>query len=175
MVPAQPAVTNSEAVDKAHEALRQKMMELDAEKAARPAPAPATTAAVAAPAAAAATTGTAPAENKNWDAAIAAAVTQANTESSQSRKMDQQDWAAQTRETQSAPSAAARKQSSQSASQPKAVTDKRVAALPALQGPPSGLSASQDQRLRALNQEYMADRISSEQYHVQRAQIMAQP
>lgn len=47
--------------------------------------------------------------------------------------------------------------------------------LPALQGPPSPLSASKQQQLEALLQQYKADQITPQQYHEQRAKILGEP
>jgi hypothetical protein len=47
--------------------------------------------------------------------------------------------------------------------------------LPPLQGPPSSLNSSQQARLQALDQQYMSDLITSEQYHARRAKIIAEP
>jgi hypothetical protein len=44
-----------------------------------------------------------------------------------------------------------------------------------LQGPPSSLNGSQQARLQALDQQYMSDLITSEQYHARRAKIIAEP
>jgi hypothetical protein len=45
----------------------------------------------------------------------------------------------------------------------------------ALQGPPTGLSAAKEQQLQKLLQEYRADLLTPEQYHAQRAKILAGP
>lgn len=47
--------------------------------------------------------------------------------------------------------------------------------LPPFQGPPSSLNSSQQARLQALDQQYMSDLITSEQYHARRAKIIAEP
>ncbi|HXT13155.1 MAG TPA: hypothetical protein VN873_16475 [Candidatus Angelobacter sp.] len=47
--------------------------------------------------------------------------------------------------------------------------------LPALSGPPSPLSPAKQQKLDALLEKYKADQISPEQYHEQRAKILAEP
>jgi hypothetical protein len=55
------------------------------------------------------------------------------------------------------------------------VTTKSPAAFPPMQGPPTGLSADKEQRLQQLLQEYRADKLSPDEYHVQRAKILAEP
>lgn len=47
--------------------------------------------------------------------------------------------------------------------------------LPPLPRPPPALSAAKEQQLRDLLQQYMADKLTPEQYHAQRAKILAQP
>ncbi|MFO1476611.1 MAG: hypothetical protein U1F98_08175 [Verrucomicrobiota bacterium] len=47
-------------------------------------------------------------------------------------------------------------------------------ALPALSGPPPALPADKEARLQALLQQYKADQISPEEYHAQRAKILAE-
>lgn len=47
--------------------------------------------------------------------------------------------------------------------------------LPPLQGPPSPLSASKQNRLEELLQLYKADQITPQQYHEQRAKILSEP
>lgn len=47
--------------------------------------------------------------------------------------------------------------------------------FPPLQGPPSGLSADKEQKLRGLLQQYKMDLISPEQYQAARAKILAGP
>jgi hypothetical protein len=44
-----------------------------------------------------------------------------------------------------------------------------------LQGPASGLSAAKDQRLADLLHQYKADLVTPEEYHAQRAKILAEP
>jgi hypothetical protein len=50
-----------------------------------------------------------------------------------------------------------------------------VVALPQLSGPPSSLSASKQQKLDELLQQYRADQLTPQQYHEQRAKILAEP
>ena len=47
--------------------------------------------------------------------------------------------------------------------------------LPALSGPPTGLSAAKQQKLDELLNQYRADQITPQQYHEQRAKILAEP
>jgi hypothetical protein len=47
--------------------------------------------------------------------------------------------------------------------------------LPPLPTPPAAVSVSKEQRLQDLLQQYTADKISAEQYHSQRAKILAEP
>jgi hypothetical protein len=47
--------------------------------------------------------------------------------------------------------------------------------LPPLPAPPPAVSASKEQRLKDLLQQYMTDQITPEQYHEQRAKILAEP
>jgi len=56
---------------------------------------------------------------------------------------------------------------------PKAAKD--LSQIPPLQGPPSPLPASKEQRLQDLLQLYRTDRISPEEYHAQRSKILAEP
>jgi hypothetical protein len=48
-------------------------------------------------------------------------------------------------------------------------------ALPTLSGPPTGLSAAKEQKLNELLNQYRADQITPQQYHEQRAKILAEP
>jgi hypothetical protein len=47
--------------------------------------------------------------------------------------------------------------------------------LPALSGPPSSLSAAKQQKLDALLQQYRMDQLTPQQYHEQRAKVLAEP
>ncbi|HET7625051.1 MAG TPA: hypothetical protein VFM25_07280 [Verrucomicrobiae bacterium] len=47
--------------------------------------------------------------------------------------------------------------------------------FPPIQGPPTGLSPEKEQQLQALLKDYEADKITPEQYHAQRAKILAEP
>ena len=47
--------------------------------------------------------------------------------------------------------------------------------LPALQGPATGLSSTKEQKLNELLNQYRADQITPQQYHEQRAKILAEP
>jgi hypothetical protein len=48
-------------------------------------------------------------------------------------------------------------------------------AFPPVEGPPLPISAAKDQRLQELLRRYKADEITPEQYHQQRAKILAEP
>ena len=48
-------------------------------------------------------------------------------------------------------------------------------AFPPLQGPPPSISADKEQRLQELLRKYKADQITPEEYHQQRAKILAGP
>jgi len=48
-------------------------------------------------------------------------------------------------------------------------------ALPTLSGPPTGLSAAKEQKLNELLTQYRQDLITPQQYHEQRAKILAEP
>jgi hypothetical protein len=50
-----------------------------------------------------------------------------------------------------------------------------VMSLPALSGPATGLSAAKEQKLNELLNQYRADQITPQQYHEQRAKILAEP
>ena len=50
-----------------------------------------------------------------------------------------------------------------------------VSTLPPLPAPPSPLSASKQQRLDVLLQQYRSDQITPQQYHDQRAKILSEP
>ena len=47
--------------------------------------------------------------------------------------------------------------------------------LPALSGPASPLSPAKQQKLDALNEQYRMDQVTPQQYHEQRAKILAEP
>ncbi len=49
------------------------------------------------------------------------------------------------------------------------------APLPPMQGPPSSISSGKQQKLDALLQQYKADQITPQEYHEQRAKILAEP
>ena len=51
----------------------------------------------------------------------------------------------------------------------------KLSGIPPLPAPPSPLSVSKEQRLQELLQLYRADKITPEEYHVQRAKILAEP
>ena len=57
----------------------------------------------------------------------------------------------------------------------KAQVARSLSQMPPAQAPPSPLPASKQQRLDDLLQAYRMDRISPEQYHTQRAKILAEP
>jgi hypothetical protein len=50
-----------------------------------------------------------------------------------------------------------------------------VSSFPPLAGPPSALAADKEQRLQELLRKYKADQITPEEYHQQRAKILAEP
>jgi hypothetical protein len=58
---------------------------------------------------------------------------------------------------------------------PKPPTVKTPSKFPPFQGPPSPLSAEQQQRLSELLRKYRADQITPEQYQTERAKILAGP
>ena len=60
-------------------------------------------------------------------------------------------------------------------SKPAAATVEAAASLAPLEGPPSSLPARKEQLLHALLEQYKADKISAEEYHEQRAKILAEP
>ncbi len=59
--------------------------------------------------------------------------------------------------------------------EPKVKIDKNSPAFPPLESPPVPLSADKQQRLDALLVKYKADQLTPEQYHQQRAKILAEP
>jgi hypothetical protein len=66
----------------------------------------------------------------------------------------------------------------QAASEPKqkkVKAEKSATEFQALQGPPTGLSAAKEQRLYELLQDYKADKLSPDEYHTERAKILAAP
>jgi len=58
---------------------------------------------------------------------------------------------------------------------PKPAKVKGAPAFPPLAGPPPAVSADKEQRLQELLRKYRADQITPEQYHEQRAKILAEP
>jgi hypothetical protein len=54
-------------------------------------------------------------------------------------------------------------------------TLKAPLAFPPLQGPPPAVAADKEQRLRELLGKYRADQVTPEEYHQQRAKILAEP
>jgi hypothetical protein len=54
-------------------------------------------------------------------------------------------------------------------------TLKGAPAFPALQGPTPAVTADKQTRLAELLRKYRADQITPEEYHVQRAKILAEP
>jgi hypothetical protein len=48
-------------------------------------------------------------------------------------------------------------------------------AFPPLQGPPPAVAADKGQRLQELLRKYRADQVTPEEYHQQRAKILAEP
>jgi hypothetical protein len=51
---------------------------------------------------------------------------------------------------------------------------KGTAAFPQIQGPPPSVSADKEQRLQELLRKYKADQVTPEEYHQQRAKILAE-
>jgi hypothetical protein len=128
----------TEAQQKAEEALRQKLAELNAQAAAPPGLAAKPLQPIAAP----------PAPSAAGTNALDNAVNQANA------------------------AAAAALQAEQARPLPQPGVD---TGLPRLPVPAPAISAEKDQRLKELLSLYAADAISPEQYHAQRAKILAQP
>jgi len=58
---------------------------------------------------------------------------------------------------------------------PKAVFAPTTPALPSPEAPPSPIAPDKQQRLANLLRQYRADQITPEQYHTERAKIMAEP
>jgi hypothetical protein len=52
---------------------------------------------------------------------------------------------------------------------------KGTAAFPQIQGPPPSVSSDKEQRLQELLRKYKADQVTPEEYHQQRAKILAEP
>jgi hypothetical protein len=52
---------------------------------------------------------------------------------------------------------------------------KGAPAFPPIQGPPPSISAEKQQRMDELLRKYRADQITPEEYHQQRAKILAEP
>lgn len=197
VTPVAPAQTNPEAADKLSEAVRQKMMELEEQKKLAPVVAPSTAARpdtttpvqtgepaktqpkVEAPPSRPvfATEPAKPADDKAWEAAINAAVEQARAEADAARKAEQaqQTGPGGTAAATTAGARPGRTEEPPGKAPAKQPGPKGFAALPVLQGPPSGLSPSQEQRLQDLNRLYFADRITAKNYHEQRAKILSQP
>jgi hypothetical protein len=51
----------------------------------------------------------------------------------------------------------------------------RIRSLPAIGGPPTGLSSAKEQKLAELLEQYKADQLTPDQYHAERAKILAGP
>ena len=54
-------------------------------------------------------------------------------------------------------------------------TIKGLPAFPPLKGPPPAVAADKEQRLQELLRKYRADQVTPEEYHQQRAKILAEP
>jgi colicin import membrane protein len=67
------------------------------------------------------------------------------------------------------------KKSEPATKKPDEAKAKKPDAFQPLQGPPSPLSADKQQRLSELNRKYLADQITSVEYHAERAKIIAEP
>jgi hypothetical protein len=53
--------------------------------------------------------------------------------------------------------------------------NQRLQSFPPLQTPPPAIGADKEQRLQELLRKYRADQITPEQYHQERAKILAEP
>jgi hypothetical protein len=62
----------------------------------------------------------------------------------------------------------------QSAAAPAVTKPAKASAFEPLQAPPSPLTGSKDERLKQLLDQYKADQITPEEYHKQRAAIVAE-
>jgi hypothetical protein len=175
-VAAPAEVTTPQDDAKMQDALRRKMNEMDAEQPTAPVvppPPPATSknksepvylpfpgsnpppAVVTQPAKAEPTTPAA--QQTSRDAEIAKAVADANAQQAKDNQVPKADM------------------TMTKSSQKSVATVRSSSTLPPLQGPPSSLNGSQQARLQALDQQYMSDLITSEQYHARRAKIIAEP
>ncbi len=135
------------------EALRQKLAELSAqEKAGQPAPAPATTAPV-----------VKSPKGKSTDV-IKAEQTAAAAEA-KAREADQKAAAAE----------AEARNAKRGKAKPGAVTKVTPAVFAPLEAPPSAVPASKEAKLVELLRKYKADDITPEEYHKERAKILAEP
>jgi hypothetical protein len=180
-----PANPNSQALE---DALHQKMTEgqgqppVPAPKSNEPAPsppAPAAATATAPTAAAAAAATPASMEDAKWDQVVmppAASPEQLDKAQEALRQSTSATGAAMepaaSQPVEAAePIPAKRSQKATASKRPSEVQSK----LPPLPTPPPAFSASKEQRLQELLQQYMADRLSPEEYHAQRAKIVAEP
>jgi hypothetical protein len=148
-----PEPSSNESIEKARQALRQKM----SESSGHPATAPVATA----PAATATATAAAPPVNSSYEAEKQKAVQEARASA-----------AKQAAEEQSQPVVAQKHQAEASAMH---ASKKGAPTLEPLKGPPSPLSADKQSRLKSLTDQYMADQLTPEQYHAERAKILAGP
>jgi hypothetical protein len=73
------------------------------------------------------------------------------------------------------PAVAAKPAAPRTAEQKFTVSLKKPPVFEAIQGPPSPLSPEKQQRLDALLARYKADQVTPEQYHAERAKILAEP
>ena len=77
--------------------------------------------------------------------------------------------------TPGAKSAAPAPVASKPAAPPPPKAQRTVQTFPALQGPPVAISAEKQQRLDTLLRKYRADELTPEEYHLQRAKVLAEP
>jgi hypothetical protein len=176
-----PPTVDPETIAKAREALRQKMNELEKQSttAAQPLPAVAPPAPAPAPvvqsqpAAVQAAPAPAPAAQPASQPAIVAPTpaspeTLAKAQAAMEQKM---------RELQALPSVAAGGAAAAPALQSgrPAKRNQTLQQFPPLKGPPPAVAADKEQRLQELLRKYKADQITPEQYHLQRAKILAEP
>ena len=135
------------------EALRQKLAELSAQgKAGQPAPAPAKTAPVVK-------------SRKGKATDVIKAEQAAAAAEAKAREADQKAAAAE----------AEARNTKHGKAKPDAVTKVKPATFAPLEAPPSAVPASKEARLAELLRKYMADDITPEAYHKERAKILAEP
>ena len=156
-----PEPSSDESIEKARQALRQKMAE-------KPGTAPAA-ATHAAPAAAAPVVSTSTPE----PAVTAVAPAAAATSGYESEKQKAAHEAKAAAEKQAAEEKAAAKEKSHAEKSAMHASKKGSSTLEPLKGPPSPLTPEKQSRLKDLLDQYMADQLTPEQYHAERAKILA--